>query len=734
MNQTLDRATFTTSRLLEFFTEKELAMQIGHARGSWPVVILKELIDNALDACEQAGVGPQIAVTIKPDGLWVLDNGPGLPADVVAQSLDYAVRVSNKAYYVSPTRGQLGNALKCAWAAPFVVDGERGLAVVDACGIRHRVEVALDRVAQQPQIRRTEAASVVKNGTLIGLRWPQIASSLEAGRDRVSYNALRLLRSYAAFNPHAAFVLRNSGGLRRCWAATEPGWKKWLPSCPTSAHWYTAERFASLIAAYLTQERDGERSRTVREFVAEFDGLSGTGKQKSILEAAGLSKATLQDLVSGGKIDTDAVSRLLVAMQECSRPVKAKRLGVLGEEHCRNHLARRCGVDPESVRYRRVAGDDDLPFVLEVAFGVKAEGQDHRRDVYVGLNWSPGLQSPFDQLPYLMGEMRLDHDDPVVLLVHLASPQLNYTDRGKSRATLPHDVMTALKKCVTGVAGEWKKAKRQADRADRVQERDLERLRKARRQREMSIKEAATRVMEEAYMHASGNNTLPANARQIMYAARPLVLALTGGKCWKKSSYFTQHLLVDFVNANPELTAKWDVVFDARGALQEPHTGRRVPLGTVKVRSYIAGWSHKISDAEGAGIQFKHRCETHGPANRYRFALFVEKEGFDALLERARIAERYDLAIMSTKGMSVTAARQLVERLSEAARRRSGAPGVGPCHHRRRDQDGAPVAAWQAARRPAGVRRLAVGAVTGPATGGPADGGWRAAGPPPLVG
>jgi hypothetical protein len=43
--------------------------------------------------------------------------------------------------------------------------------------------------------------------------------------------------------------------------------------------------------------------------------------------------------------------------------------------------------------------------------------------------------------------------------------------------------------------------------------------------------------------------------------------------------------------------------------------------------------------------------------------LFLEKEGFTQILEAARIAERYDLAIMSTKGMSVTASRTLVEDL-----------------------------------------------------------------------
>lgn len=45
--------------------------------------------------------------------------------------------------------------------------------------------------------------------------------------------------------------------------------------------------------------------------------------------------------------------------------------------------------------------------------------------------------------------------------------------------------------------------------------------------------------------------------------------------------------------------------------------------------------------------------------------LFVEKEGFNEIIRAAKIAERFDIAIMSTKGMSPTAARHLVEELSK---------------------------------------------------------------------
>jgi hypothetical protein len=79
----------------------------------------------------------------------------------------------------------------------------------------------------------------------------------------------------------------------------------------------------------------------------------------------------------------------------------------------------------------------------------------------------------------------------------------------------------------------------------------------------MSIKDAAYEITEQAYNHASDNGQLPAKARQIMYAARPLILAMTEENSFR-DSYFTQTLLPDYMNEHPEECAKWKVVWDAR--------------------------------------------------------------------------------------------------------------------------------------------------------------------------
>jgi len=667
----LRRETFSASRILEYFAEKELTQQIGAEKEFWPLALTKELIDNGLDAAESTGVAPEIKVQVEPDAITVEDNGPGLPEATLVKSFDYRVRVSDKAHYVSPSRGQLGNALKCVWAAPFVVDGKHGRVQVTAKGVRHTIDVTLDRVANEPRIQHDRQADPFDGGTIVKIMWPNLAGYPDQGDSPDFYKRIvsfhQLLAAYAAFNPHGQFTLVDqTDGFTKVWERSTSAFDKWTPQAPTSAHWYGPEQFRALIGAYVGKEREGGVARTVREFVSEFAGLSGTRKQKAVTTAAGLSGAYLHDLAADGEFDMPAVERLLHAVRSQSREIRPLKLGTIGEQHFRQLLAEHWGVTAESVRFKRCAGlsGEGLPYVLEVAFGVRSEDCEQEGcNVLNGLNWSPALRTPIDSLHSLLGGIRVDPHDPVVVLVHLACPRLDFRDRGKTSVALQTDIEDALSKCIEAVGREWKKAKRQTDRDERVQQRDLEEMRRWQRGRRLSIREAAFQVMEQAYLHASGNAQYPAKPRQIMYAARPRVLKLTE-KAWKQSSYFTQRLLPDYVEQHPEQTAHWDVIFDARGRLSEPHTGHTVDLGTLEVRQYIESWnSNHDSDLSLPPLETLY--PTQGPANRYKFALFNEKEGFDELLKAARIAERYDIAPFSTKGMSVTASRQLVEALTK---------------------------------------------------------------------
>src|SRR5215510_4824259 len=178
-------------------------------------------------------------------------------------------------------------------------------------------------------------------------------------------------------------------------------------------------------------------------------------------------------------------------------------------------------------------------------------------------------------------------------MVHVACPRLDATDRGKGAVELPREVEEAMKTLVQKVTEPWTKLKAKVRREGK--QRALQEERERRKHRPMSVKAAAWQVMEAAYLKASNQGSLPANARQIMYAARPEIIRLTGNaQPWKHSSRFTQHLLPDFIAEHPELTAEWDVVYDARGHFREPHTEYAFGIGTMEVRRYLSLWASQM--------------------------------------------------------------------------------------------------------------------------------------------
>jgi hypothetical protein len=220
---------------------------------------------------------------------------------------------------------------------------------------------------------------------------------------------------------------------------------------------------------------------------------------------------------------------------------------------------------------------------------------------------------------------------------------------------------TDIVAAVTGVTKKWAKQRKAEERqANRIYNRRYVMARSSR----VTIKDVAWDVMESAYLKASSNGQYPAHARQIYYAARPEILAKADAQK-VDDVYFTQQLLPDYIEEHPE-AAEWNVVFDARGHLFEPHTKIQVALGTLNVRQYLKEIvEHEVADVE-PDLRDGDRFPTMGPANRYGAILFVEKEGFLPLFQQAKLAERYDIAIMSTKGMSNTASRELVDSLCGA--------------------------------------------------------------------
>jgi hypothetical protein len=345
------------------------------------------------------------------------------------------------------------------------------------------------------------------------------------------------------------------------------------------------------------------------------------------------------------KLSKTEIQSALEILRARNKPIAPQRLGLIGPQA----FAKSAYVKTHDVAFLDGA---ELPYVIEVwakcsRSQQKAQGE-LTIDLLVNRSATPAKLHGFSApdwltvhgcgLRHYISATRITGDYAITLSV--ITPHLPLTNEGKEPVLEHLPILATIAKAA-------RRAYQALDRPRRIE-----------------IKEAAWEIMEEAYGDASDDGALPANARQVMCAARPYILERTGLETFG-DQYFTQKLLPDYLDEHPEQTENWDVVFDARGNAVEPHTSRKIALGTLAVRNYLEQIFEGAILPQIIDLPSLSLFPTIGPINRYKYALFVEKKGFGPLLQAGQIAEKYDLLIASTKGLSVTAVRKLFDKLCD---------------------------------------------------------------------
>jgi hypothetical protein len=102
-----------------------------------------------------------------------------------------------------------------------------------------------------------------------------------------------------------------------------------------------------------------------------------------------------------------------------------------------------------------------------------------------------------------------------------------------------------------------------------------------------------------------------------------------------------------------------DLACNSNTAARQPwrDTNRRIGCGTLEVRNYLQAVKEPRIVAAGFSDA---TVDVIGPSGGFSGVLFCEKEGFNPLFRAVKLATRYDLMIISNKGLSVTASSELI--------------------------------------------------------------------------
>jgi DNA topoisomerase VI subunit B len=197
----LNRTTFETSRDSEYFNIRELQAQTGQPVEMFAAVAFKELVDNAMDACETAGIAPRLEIILRQHGtrltIGIQDNGQGIPPETVDRILNFQTRTSDKAVYRSPTRGAQGNALKTVLGMPCAF-GIREPMVIEASGFSHEILAWVDP-AGELRIEHQKRPLAQTLGTCI-----QVTLPAQSWR----FDPVWWGQAITLFNPHASVKIR----------------------------------------------------------------------------------------------------------------------------------------------------------------------------------------------------------------------------------------------------------------------------------------------------------------------------------------------------------------------------------------------------------------------------------------------------------------------------------------------------------------------------------------------
>ncbi len=223
--------------------------------------------------------------------------------------------------------------------------------------------------------------------------------------------------------------------------------KKYVPSQPTSPHWYRSESLKVLVFSHIGHARKGRRDLPLGEFVRQFQGLTSTAKAKAVVKRMGEGFTHLSDFEG----NEEKVADLLAAMQAATKEPKAKALGFVGEEHFETFFERIYG---SVIEYKYVRKSGALPSGLPFTFEFALATLDEPGHLYCGINFSPtfgdplegttlagpqfrarGLQGFLSQAYALPSTESAWYRTPasVAVAAHIITPAPLFLDRGKTR-------------------------------------------------------------------------------------------------------------------------------------------------------------------------------------------------------------------------------------------------------------------------------------------------------------
>ena len=432
----------------EFFTKNRHLLGFDNPAKAL-LTTVKEAVDNALDACEEAGILPEINVAISQVNgddryrVSVRDNGPGIVKAQIAKIFGKLL-YGSKFHSFKQARGQQGIGISAAGMYGQLTTG-RPMTIVSRTGKgkpAFKVTLRIDTQKNQPETLTDEQIEwEVEHGT-------QVDIELTATYRRGSRSVEEYLQQVAIANPHARITYQPPSGQGDAVAYERVSQELPREAKEMKPHPYGVE-LGMLLKLLLST-----KSRTIRSTLVQDFSRVSVRVADEICAVAGLkpeARAT--------RMAPEEVEALHKAMQQVKLLAPPAACVVpIGEELMRRGLESRFKGELFTSSTRPPSVYRGNPFVVEVGLAYGGDiPADEPCDVMRFANRVPlqyqkgacaiteavtdvawrnyGLSQPRGSLPVA----------PMVLAVHVASVWVPFTSESKEAIAHYPEILRELK-------------------------------------------------------------------------------------------------------------------------------------------------------------------------------------------------------------------------------------------------------------------------------------------------
>jgi DNA topoisomerase-6 subunit B len=352
----------------EFFAKNRHLLGFDNKRKAL-LTTVKEAVDNSLDACEEAGILPDLDITITQTDndrfrVTVRDNGPGIVKEQIPNVFGKLL-YGSKFHRLKMSRGQQGIGISAAGMYGLITTG-KPVRIVSRTGSRsaaHGYRLAIDTKKNRPDIISDETVEV---------DWPhgtEVAIELSANYTRGKQGVEEYLEQTAIANPHAKIVYRPPVGIS---SAIE--FPRGTDELPKETHAIKPHPYGIELGTLMKMLKETSSTKVGAFLTGEFSRVSNT-IAKNVCADAGITPATWVNAVT-----PPAAEKLYNALQAAKLKAPSTNcLAPMGAETILTGLLRGIKAEFYTASTRPPSVYRGNPFQIEVGLAYGGQlGSDHR--------------------------------------------------------------------------------------------------------------------------------------------------------------------------------------------------------------------------------------------------------------------------------------------------------------------------------------------------------------------